>query len=202
MPFALAALPAAAHADEDEASVFVHALSGAAMLDDPAVSGETRVTPLAGVAARLAYATHDAFAFEAELALSRTSLARFDDFMFEGYAGRMQRASVLGRIQTGVRFRSGLWNRPSLHVAVGALAHSARPSLLVMSGGNVEGPGEVMRWAPMASVGVGFERRLDSDWTVGASVTALSTLGLGVDSHSIEGSFHASYSWYPRWSSW
>jgi hypothetical protein len=207
-----AALPGAVHADAEEASLFVHALSGAGMLGDPAAPG-TRTVPLAGTALRFTYATHDVFAYEAELAWSRTAgVAVFEDVMFEGFTGDLERVSYLGRLQAGVRLRLGARYIPTLHLGAGVLAHAAMQSHFVIPDGAngpgastvvVEGPGFALRWAPMASAGLGFDYRISARWVAGASVSALSTLvpGPGVDDgfQSIEGELHVSYFWYPHW---
>lgn len=200
----MAALPGLAHADAEEASLFLHAVSGAGMLGDPAAPG-TRTLPLAGAALRFTYATHDVFAYEAELAWSRTAdVAVFDDVMFEGFTGDLERVSYLGRLQAGVRLRLGARYIPTLHLGAGVLAHAAMQSHFIIPNGSgavvVEGPGFALRWAPMASVGLGFDYRIDSHWVAGISVSALSTLVPGDDGfRSIEGGLHVSYFWYPHW---
>jgi hypothetical protein len=202
-----AALPRTVQADAEEASLFMHAVSGAGMLGDPAAPG-TRTLPLAGTALRFTYATHDVFAYEAELAWSRTAdVAVFEDVMFEGFTGDLERVSYLGRLQAGVRLRLGARYIPTLHLGAGVLAHAAMQSHFVIPNGSgavvVEGPGFALRWAPMASAGLGFDYRIDSHWVAGVSVSALSTLvpGPGVDDglRSIEGGLHVSYFWYPHW---
>jgi hypothetical protein len=199
-----AVLPGLVYADAEEASLFMHAVSGAGMLGDPAAPG-TRTLPLAGAALRFTYATHDVFAYEAELAWSRTAgVAVFEDVMFEGFTGDLERVSYLGRLQAGVRLRLGARYIPTLHLAAGVLAHAAMQSHFVISNGPgavvVEGPRFALGWAPLASAGLGFDYRIDSHWVAGASVSALSTLVPGDDGfHSIEGELHVSYFWYPHW---
>jgi hypothetical protein len=196
-----AALPGTAHADAEEASLFVHALSGAGLLGDLAAPG-TRTLPFAGTALRFTYATHDAFAYEAELAWSRTAgVAVYEDVMFAGFEGDLERVSYLGRLQAGVRLRLGARYIPTLHLAAGVMAHAAMQSHFVLPGAVVvQGPGFALDWAPMASAGLGFDYRIDSHWVAGASVSALSTLVPGDDGfHSIEGELHVSYFWYPHW---
>lgn len=197
----LAALPGIARADAEEASLLVHALSGAGMLGDPVAPG-TRTLPFAGTALRFTYATHDVFAYEAELAWSRTAdVAVFEDVMFAGFTGDLERVSYLGRLQAGVRLRLGARYIPTLHLAAGVLAHAAMQSHFVLPGSVVvQGPGFALDWAPVASAGLGFDYRIDSHWVAGASVSALSTLVPGDDGfHSIEGELHVSYFWYPHW---
>jgi hypothetical protein len=196
-----AALPGTAHADAEEASLFVHALSGAGMLGDPRAPG-MRTVPIAGTALRFTYATHDVFAYEAELAWSRTAdVAVFEDVMFAGFTGDLERVSYLGRLQAGLRLRLGARYIPTLHLAAGVLAHAAMQSHFVLPGAVVvPGPDFALDWAPMASAGLGFDYRIDSHWVAGASVSALSTLVPGDDGfHSIEGELHVSYFWYPHW---
>jgi hypothetical protein len=199
-----AALPGLAHADAEEASLFMHAVSGAGTLGDPAAPG-TRTLPLAGAALRFTYATHDVFAYEAELAWSRTAgVAVFEDVMFEGFTGDLERVSYLGRLQAGVRLRLGARYIPTLHLGAGVLAHAAMQSRFLIPNGPgavvVEGPGLALRWAPMASAGLGVDYRIDSHWVAGISVSALSTLVPGDDGlRSIEGGLHVSYFWYPHW---
>lgn len=199
-----AALPGLAHADAEEASLFMHAVSGAGMLGDPAAPG-TRTLPLAGAALRFTYATHDIFAYEAELAWSRTAgVAVFEDVMLESHAGDLERVSHLARLQAGVRLRLGARYIPTLHLAAGVLAHAAMPSHVVIAHQSgavvVEGPGFALRWAPMASAGLGFDYRIDSHWVAGIGISALSTLVPNDDGfHAIEGGLHVSYFWYPHW---
>jgi hypothetical protein len=199
-----AALPGTVHADAEEASLFMHAVSGAGMLGDPATPG-THILPLAGAALRFTYATHDVFAYEAELAWSRTAeVAVFEDVMSEGFTGNLERVSYLGRAQAGVRVRLGARYIPTLHLAAGVLAHAAMPSHFIIGNGPgavvVEGPGFALRWAPMASAGLGFDYRIDSHWVAGISISALSTFVPGDDGiHAIEGGLHVSYFWYPHW---
>lgn len=200
----MTALPHTVHADAEEASLFVHAVSGAGTLGDPAAPG-TRTLPLAGTALRFTFATHDVFAYEAELAWSRTAdVAVFEDVMFEGFTGDLERVSYLGRLQAGVRLRLGARYIPTLHLAAGVLAHAALQSHFIIPNGTdaivVEGPGFALRWAPMASAGLGLDYRIDAHWVAGASVSALSTLVPSDDGfHSIEGELHVSYFWYPHW---
>lgn len=197
----VAALPSLAHADAEEASIFVHAVSGTGMLGDPAAPG-TRTLPLAGTALRFTYATHDVFAYEAELAWSRTAdVAVFEDVMFEGFTGDLERVSYLGRLQAGVRLRLGARYIPTLHLAAGVMAHAAMQSHFVLPGSIVvEGPGFALDWAPVASAGLGFDYRISARWVAGASVSALSTLVPDDDGiQSIEGELHVSYFWYPHW---
>jgi hypothetical protein len=205
-----AALPDLARADAEEAALFMHAVSGAGMLGDPAAPG-TRTLPFAGTALRFTYATHDVFAYEAELAWSRTAgVAVFEGVTFEGFTGDLERVSYLGRLQAGVRLRLGARYIPTLHLGAGVLAHAATQSRFVIMDGPdgpdragavvVEGPGFALRWAPMASAGLGFDYRIDSHWVAGVSVSALSTLVPGDDGfRSIEGGLHVSYVWYPHW---
>lgn len=196
------ALPGVARADAEEASLLVHALSGAGLLRDPAAPG-TRALPLAGTALRFTYATHDVFAYEIELAWARTAdVAVFEDVMFEGFTGDLERVSHLGRLLGGVRLRLGARYVPTLHLAAGVMAQAAMPSRFVISDGAavVEGPGFALDWAPVAGAGLGFDYRIDARWVAGASVSALSTLVPGNDGfHAIEGELHVSYFWYPLW---
>ena len=196
----VAALPSPVHADAEEASLFVHAVSGAGMLGDPATPG-TRTLPFAGTALRFTYATHDVFAYEAELAWSRTAdVAVFENVMFEGFTGDLERVSYLGRLQAGVRLRLGARYIPTVHLAAGVMAHAAMRSHFVLPGSVVvEGPGFALGWAPMASAGLGFDYRINARWAAGTSVSALSTLVPGDGFHSIEGELHVSYVWYPHW---
>ncbi|ACY18846.1 hypothetical protein [Haliangium ochraceum] len=195
----LLALANDARADEQEASVYVHALSGVAALDDPAAPDDAKLTPIAGLAARISYAAHDLFAYEVECAISRGAVTSFDDVHWDTVMGEMQRRSYLGRLQTGVRLRLGARYVPTLHVALGVQAHTASQSRLVMAaGGVIDGPGSSTRWAPIASAGLGYEHRIGIHWLAGVSVSATSALTSDV-MRSIEGSMHVSYAWYPFW---
>lgn len=198
----VAALPRGARADAREASLFAHALAGWAALGDPAAPGQTRALPVAGTAVRFTYATHDVFAYEAELALARTAaVARFPDVMFAGFRGDLARVSYLGRAQAGVRLRLGARFVPTLHLAAGVQAHAAGDARLLLPGDIVmPGPAPALRWAPVASAGLGLDYRIDAHWVAGASITALTALAPGdTGFRSIEGGAHVSYFWYPHW---
>ncbi|ACY15419.1 hypothetical protein [Haliangium ochraceum] len=193
------AVPGRAYGDAREASVVVHASSGAATVDDPEAPDETRTTALTGLAVRFSYATHDAFAYEAELSVARTAPVLFDGAALDASTGQMERASYLARVQAGCRLRLGAAYIPTLSLGVGAQAHAATQAHILLDGGLVmEGPDGALRWAPIASAGLGFEHRLGAQWVAGVSMTAVTAL-TGRTHRSIEGGVHVSYFWYPKW---
>ncbi|WP_233104167.1 hypothetical protein [Haliangium ochraceum] len=176
----------------------VHASSGAATVDDPEAPDETRTAALAGLAARFTYATHDVFAYEAELSVMRAAPVRFDDVEWDALTGELERAGYLARLQAGCRLRLGAEYIPTLALAVGAQAHAATRARIVLESGEVmEGPEGAVRWTPIASAGLGFERRLGTQWVAGASVAAIAAL-TDRTTRALEAGVHISYFWYPN----
>ena len=193
------ALPSVVMADAGEASLVAHAFGGSAALGDPALESGTDTVSLAGVAARITYATHDTFAYETSVSVARTSQARFEDVMHEGRQGVLSRDNYLARVDSGIRLRMGVDYIPTVHLAVGVQAHAARRArFTTMAGNTAYGPPGSIRWAAVVSAGLGFDHRINARWTAGVSIVTTSALASDTVGQRLEGGVHISYSWYPR----
>lgn len=216
-----------AHADRREASVHAHAIGGIATLGDPAAGGVRARTPLAGLAARASYATHNHFQYDATLAVLATTGARFPSGTFTPagrppVVGPFTVASQLARVDAGVTLRLGVAWIPTVRVAGGlAVRRHGAPAVAISDpggGGVVSGPEATGRRGALAAdlsagVALGVDHRIDRRFIVGAAVGGVASRSIWAASssssdgangaaggalRSFEATVHAAYYWYPR----
>ncbi len=190
----------AARADAYELSLDVHPLGGVVAVGDSAVPGHRRSSHLVGAAVRMTYATHDLFAYEAEVAMARSGAVEFGAVAWDEERGALRRVTELGRAQVGIRLRLGARYVPTLHVAVGAQTRPATPSLMLLADGSaIDGPRTSRSWDVIVAGGVGFEYRIGARWMTGLSLGAVQAFPLaGERFQSVEGSAYVAYYWYPN----
>jgi hypothetical protein len=194
----LLSAPAAARADADEASLELHALSGAARAGDP-LADTAATTPLYGGGLRFTYATSDYFAYEALLDLAMTGDARFPAVDHGGDSGDLERPTRLGRLTAGVTARLGVRLVPTFSLALGGQARQFADGRLIDEEGEVVASVAAdSRLDLVARAAVGFDYRIDRHFIAGLTASVTHALW-GPSWDAVEGGLHLSYYFYPRW---
>jgi opacity protein-like surface antigen len=193
-----AAMPRAAHADADEASLDVEALGGVARVED-GLAKKTASGPLVGLGGRFTFARSNLLQWEGRVAVA-TASANYPGLMTNvggvPIAGDLTRRTLLGRLELGATLRFGVRFIPTLHLGVGAQAR--RRGTGELDGVAVDGGGGTS--VDLIGAGaVGFDYRLGPRTIAGVSVGATIAVPLGGPAYqAIEGGLHFAHYWYPR----
>ena len=203
---ALAVMRSTARADRREASVHVHAIGGAASMEDDAATEPGRGA-VGGLAMRASYATRNVWQYDAQLSVLY-GRAAFDagTFRLGGAApttAPFVMSSVVTRLDAGVTLRLGVRWIPTVRLAAGVQA--VRRGSPVVTVGGVEFAGDDTAPPSLAanligSATIGLDYRVDRRLIVGAAVGGtVAVPGLGDAWREATITIHVARYWYPRW---
>jgi hypothetical protein len=189
--------PHSSWADAEEASVHLQTIAGIARLGDE--TDHARAT-LAGLSLRTTYATHNWFAYQAQLTGLASTTAHYGEVCRRVGGGacataELERANQLLRAEVGAQLRLGVKVIPTVGVTVGA--QTRRLPAAPFGTGTL--PAQWI-WDATAAASLGVDYRLGRRWVVGAAAAATTAVWPSDPGfQSVELTLHlAAYS-YPLW---
>jgi hypothetical protein len=194
-----------ARADRREASLHAHLLGGVLVTGD-VDGGDARArVPLAGVALRAGYATHDAYQYDLAIAFARAGEASFASRTFSPagrppVTGPYRVGTLLARADGGVTLRLGVRWIPTVRLAAGAQLRRLGEAQVDTAAGTVTGRAAALAFDLIGAAALGLDHRIHRRLIVGVAAGATIALPLGGPPvHTLELTAHAAYYWYPRW---
>lgn len=202
---ATAAASGVAHADRREASLHAELVGGALATGDTDAPGATSLVPLAGLAARASYATHDAYQYDVALTLLRAGEAAFGPHTFTPagrppVSGPYQVGALLARVDGGVTLRLGVRWIPTVRLAAGVQLRRLGEAEVTTPGGTLTGRDAGLAFELIGAGAIGLDHRVNRRLIVGISTgVSLAVPVSGPPARTVELTLHGAYYWYPRW---
>jgi hypothetical protein len=180
-----------ANADEDEVSIHVRALYGAAVLGDAMAYERAIPVDFVGVGIQATYATSNWYAYEAQLSYA---LSEAGNYHIDADTSLL-RAQEWVRLDVGIAARLGDLLTPTAQAAIGVQQRMAGEGRWLDEGW-ISPAGEARHVELVGTLGVGLDYRITGHWLAGAGVTAQRSLSSGPRYRAIAGLLHLAYYWY------
>jgi len=196
-------------ADRFEATIAVRPTAGYARIAETGTDAPATVRS-AGIAGGLSWGVRNWLDLGGELAASALGEATYDRAMVlvddSPMAGPLKRMTRIAQLRGVATLRLGVAWVPTVQLAIGAGARHRSSALLhgqSVRGETIyvpDGQGAEVTLDAVAAVRVGLEHRLTPSWTLGLSVGASQSLGVGApDLQLADASFTLARVWYPGW---
>lgn len=173
-------------------TIRAQAIGGLLQIEDGLGLEREDITVEVGAGARIAYSVSQHVAVEGDVAVLRSGAAQFDDVVWDGVAGDMERESTTYRMLAGAVLRKGEIYVPFIRGALGPRLASHRRAL---TSGLKEDSSYDFGFS--ISFEIGIDAWLGNSLTAGIAGSYVGDLAGETSMRAFEGRLHLGYAWKP-----